>query len=52
MRRVFPDPDVLQMHLQLVVRMVRSTRNNYIQVLNTSKYLPDFSTIAQMEIVK
>jgi hypothetical protein len=52
MRRVLPDPDVLQMHLQYVVRRVQSTSNNYIQGCTTSKCLLDFNTIAPVEIVK
>jgi len=52
MRRVLPDPDVLQMHLQFVMRRVQSTINNYIQVFMRSKHLLDFIIIAHMEIVK
>jgi hypothetical protein len=52
MRRVLPDPDVLQMHLQLVVRRVRNTHSNYIQVSSISKYFLDFITIARLEIMK
>jgi len=52
MRRVLPDPDVLQMHLQSVVRRVQSTMNNDIQGCTTSKYFLDFLTIAHVEIVK
>ena len=53
MRRVLPDPDVLQMHLQFVMRRVQSTINNYIQAsIMTSKYLLDFIVIAHVEIVK
>ena len=54
MRRVLPDLDVLQMHLQSVVRRVQSTVNKYIQMLNMSKYeyVLDFIAIAHVEIVK
>jgi hypothetical protein len=52
MRRVLPDPDVLQRNLQAVVRRVQSTIDNYIQGCTTSKYLLDFITIAHIEIVK
>jgi hypothetical protein len=49
MRRVLPDPDVLQMHLQAVVRRVQSTRNNPVHVPSVSKYLLDFITIALLD---
>ena len=52
MRRVLPDPDVLQMNLQFVVRRVQSTVNSYIQVFMRSKYLLDFIVIARVEIMK
>jgi hypothetical protein len=52
MRRVLPDPDVLQMHLQSVVIRVQSTINKYIQAFTMSKYLLDFIAIAHVEIVK
>jgi hypothetical protein len=51
MRRVLPDPEVLQMHLQLVVRTVRST-HNYLHVFNTSEYSLYFRTIARIKVMK
>jgi hypothetical protein len=55
MRRVLPDPDVLQMqmHLQSVVRRVQRTINNHILVYRRSKHILDFTIItALFEMVK
>jgi hypothetical protein len=52
MRRVLPDPGVWQMHLQLGMRGVQSTRNNYVQGLKIFKRLLNFITIAHLEIMK
>ena len=50
MRRVLPEPDVLQMNL--VVRVKKYSINNYILVCTMSEYHLDFLVIAHVEIME
>jgi hypothetical protein len=52
MRRVLPDPDVLQRSLQSMVRRVQRTSDGDIHVLWAFEYLLNLLIVALVEIVK